>query len=198
MSKQAYIVKTNEDEDRSVIIFVENLEAAKTKAVDLYDWAIEEINDDTIRRSEELDQYSDLGYAPPKDLILKHGWWWECHHCGQSLDENEDDIDKIVGEKDVVFCNTDCQKSHRSEVERVNKEYEDFKSDMLKKFPDLEFKFAGGYPYFTHSATFEFSGCKYGGSARLDEGKLSMFVNPDDYDLWVKLYPNHGKIASSK
>lgn len=79
-------------EGHSEIVFADTPGKAKNGVVHLWDDFIEL---SAIRRP-EFDGYADKGTVPV-EVLLAHGWWWECHKCGDRVyEENSQIIDGIV------------------------------------------------------------------------------------------------------
>lgn len=139
------------------------------------------------RRSPEFDHFTESGKVPTQAL-LDAGWWFECHHCGKRVpDEDFRPIEGLVIKGDAVYCNEKCKHGHDKEVSDRDLKFEEFKDKVKSMRPDLEFtEFQGGYPWITNVAKFTFPGAKYGGSVRDDkgDGNIELFVAGGDMDAW--------------
>lgn len=143
-------------------------------------------------RSPEFDPWSGKGEVPPL-VLLQHGWRFECHGCGASLpdDDDEDDgcLDSTVEHGRFVYCSEACRSSQIAEIMRVNASFEEFQQAVKQKWPGLVFVgFDGGWPILTPIARFTFPGSLYGGGrVRMDqEGRLEVAVASGDISAWER------------
>lgn len=138
------------------------------------------------RRSPEFDHFVESGKVPTQAL-LDAGWWFECHHCGSRvIDEERDDY---IVDGDSVFCNASCKSGHEKDISNRNNKFEQFKEKVQRLRPDLEFtNFQGGYPWVTNIASFTFPGAKYGGSARDQDGNgnITFHIANGDLEVWAE------------
>lgn len=143
-------------------------------------------------RAPQFDQYADQGKVPTM-VLLEHGWWFECSHCGcsimaEQLEETKDTpLDKVVIAGDHVYCNQDCKDKFDNERAERQAKFERFKETVQQARPDLTFTdFQGGGSWITMSAKFSFPGSRYGGSVSDFEanGKLEWFIANGDKAAW--------------
>lgn len=139
------------------------------------------------KRAPEYNKFAEAGVVPTIAL-LENGWWFECHHCGNRVEEDgENSLRTVVidGHR-TVYCDKSCKDAKDTEVARRNTLFKEFKNRLKSARPDLEFtSFTGGYPCITMTAKFMFDGAKYGGTARDDGGELTWFVAGGDQDAWA-------------
>lgn len=153
-------------------------------------------------RASKFDQYADFGKVPTIAL-LEAGWWFECHHCGHRVcdDDSRDEdeitpVDQVVVEGDAVYCNQSCKNGHDKERDDKNTSFISFKQAVQEKRPDLKFtKFQGGYPWITMVAEFTFPGAKFGGSARDQngDGKITWHIANGDIEAWNEYEKSMGR-----
>lgn len=105
---KAYICSNDE---YSTVVFAETRGKARTmaKANDLFDFT--DWIDISVRRAPEFDSFAEQGYVP-KEVLIKHGWWWECK-CGTPQYE-----ETAIVINDSVFCEK-C-------VDKANKFYKNY------------------------------------------------------------------------
>lgn len=92
----------------------------------------------------------------------------------------------IVYDGRRAYCDRICKNSHHREIAELNTRGEAFK-EKLKDRPDLEFSdIEAGWPRIAMSAKFKFTGCKYGGSVRDQEGdgNLTWYIAQVDHPAW--------------
>lgn len=116
----AYAV-TEEDEGTGGIVFAASEEEAIEDAAGEFFGG--EIDGATAYRVEWADAYSP-GPVPFR-VMFQHGWWQECHYCGQMIREDEyDDGNEIsfdITERGrMVFCRPSCMSKHdQDEADRA-------------------------------------------------------------------------------
>ena len=91
-------------------------------------WCEGDFVDQTARRAPAYDKYGSMGNIPASVLVWD-GWYFECHHCGESISEGTlDDLgmtpDSVIGTVNgAVYCSEQCrlgreiQKEHISRIE---------------------------------------------------------------------------------
>lgn len=147
------------------------------------------------RRSPEFDEFASSGKVPTQAL-LDAGWWFECHHCGKRIpDEDFRPMENLVIKGDVVYCDENCKCGHDKEISDRDQAFNLFKDKAKALRPDLEFtEFQGGYPWITNVAKFTFPGAKYGGSARDQngDGNIEFFISNGDLEAWKQYEATRG------
>lgn len=89
--------------DHSVIRFAASNVVARREGANELDCAFDEV--DYCTRSPEFDAYAP-GPVPPL-VAIKHGWWFECRHCGQQASEYSEG--PVIEDGDGVFCSPACE-----------------------------------------------------------------------------------------
>lgn len=89
--------------DHSVIQFATSNVVARREGANELGCEFNEV--DYCKRSPEFDEY-EPGPVPPL-VAIKHGWWFECRHCGQQTDEYSEG--PIIEEGNGVFCSPVCE-----------------------------------------------------------------------------------------
>jgi hypothetical protein len=140
-----------------------------------------------LKRAPEFDSYADEGFVPNK-ILIESGWWFECHHCGHKLheDDEENERNDYVYVNQSVYCNPTCQHKLDKTINDQKTKFESFKRLIQEKRPDLVFSdFHGKYPCITMSAHFTFKGCVHKGSVKGEElDKLDWTVAQSDIPAW--------------
>jgi hypothetical protein len=147
----AFVVSDNY-EDGSVVVFAKTAVAARRYGANELDIDFESV--ESCRRAPEFDAYAEQGRVP-NDVLLEHGWWFECYGCCRRIDsslEGEHDYGsrsrtitlKPVFSGDIVYCCPSCKARDESDMrERRNAEamaISDFQERVLRRFPDAEFE----------------------------------------------------------
>ena len=89
--------------DHTVIQFATNSATARREGANEMGCEWEEV--DYCNRKPEYDSYAP-GPVPPL-VLIKNGWWFECHHCSTQVNEyNEEDP---IPAGDSVFCSAACK-----------------------------------------------------------------------------------------
>lgn len=112
---KAYEVCDNYEGHGCVVFATNSATARREGASELgTDWESIE----SCRRAPHLDQYAP-GPVPPLTMI-KHGWWFECSHCGRRVNSDMEDellddgldpadfVPRPAG-NDGVFCSESCE-----------------------------------------------------------------------------------------
>lgn len=189
MSKPAVAYIAREDwEGHCCVVFHNHGLAARRIGANELDI---EFDDCEISRAPQFDQWAAQGWVPPTALI-RDGWWFECFHCGRRLPDDDDDneigVDKLVERgPDQLYCGSECAEAHDARVSEQNARAEAFEARARKARPDLTWKrFEGRWPSLSCYATFDFTGCKHGGSVRQDPGSddLEWSIATGDLDAW--------------
>lgn len=130
------------DEGACVVFAVSNAAARTKAAAELgTDWHGLE----SCRRAPEFDAYAP-GPVPPL-VLIKHGWWMECLHCGRKVHEHMDDdlLDEGLDPNDFepqpagrksIYCSAACAAQDAAH-ERANSCARNALCDLIyTRFPD--------------------------------------------------------------
>jgi hypothetical protein len=109
---KAYAI-TEHCENTGGIIYAAHAIVARRRGADEFNDG--EFSGISCRRAHWADQY-----APgpcPKLVMIAHGWWFECHGCGETMTESNDDLDpkRFIEGGSAVYCSAECRASWRSE-----------------------------------------------------------------------------------
>jgi hypothetical protein len=117
---KAYMV-TEDSEGHACIVFATNSATARREGGN--ELGVEWEGVESCKRSPEYDQY-----APgpvPNMVLIDHGWWFECSHCGRRVSDDmaqeaEDDglnpdNFEAVESGDWIFCSHECLATDRLE-----------------------------------------------------------------------------------
>jgi len=96
--------------DHSVIRFAASNVVARREGANELGCEFNEV--DYCTRSPEFDAYAP-GPVPPL-VAIKHGWWFECRHCGQQVNEYSEG--PVIEEGDGVYCSPSCEMREFVEV----------------------------------------------------------------------------------
>ncbi|GIC29818.1 hypothetical protein VCSRO147_0623 [Vibrio cholerae] len=183
---------TDESTPKACVVFHHHGLAARRLGSEVFGEEFEYLE---CRRSPEFDEYAESGKVPTKAL-LDAGWWFECHHCGKRIpDEDFRPIEDLVIKGDAVYCDENCKRGHDKEISDRDQAFNLFKDKVKALRPDLEFtEFQGGYPWITNVAKFTFPGAKYGGSARDQngDGNIEFFISNGDLEAWKQYEATRG------
>jgi hypothetical protein len=155
---RAYAV-TESGENTGGIIFARHDIVAKR-------WGANEYGDGDIhsmscRRAPWADHLAESGVVPAK-LMIGHGWHFECHGCGERIDEdwlreNHLPLDGVCGSQNGwVFCCARCKWRHMKYLAAERAAAEEaitcFKAVIRARFGDVEFpvtvgKYGGSHAY---------------------------------------------------
>lgn len=183
MALKAYTVTDEYGEGHGVVRFARHAVTARREGANELDCEFERVS---CRRSPEFDSYAEAGAVPPL-VLIDHGWWMECWHCGTRLESDcEKPRESMIECGRAIYCDESCKAAREARITTQNQRFEAFRERVSKARPDLKWKrFEGAYPCITFYATFDFEGCKYGGSVRQDDdGELSWAIATGDVDAW--------------
>jgi len=116
----AYMV-TEEYEGHSCIVFATNSATARREGG--YELGIEWEEVASCKRASQFDEY-----APgpvPNMVLINHGWWFECNHCGRRISDdmaqeaeddglNPDNFEAVESGSNI-FCSHECLAINRLE-----------------------------------------------------------------------------------
>lgn len=201
---KAYMVR-EPDEGHCVIRFATNNATARREGANELDLEWEDI--ESCNRRPEFDCYAP-GPVPPL-VLIEHGWWFECHHCGRKIDEymaDEIDADGFdsadftpVASGHEVFCCAACQAQRHAE-QRGNKAAKVALIELFDaKFPNCTIKDVHVYGDKLEppdkggmrcTVSFLFPGAKYG--ATYEYGAKDLYVAQGDlpaFYAWQGIEP---------
>lgn len=152
-------------------------------------------------RKPEFDAYAP-GPVPPM-VMIEHGWWFECFHCGRRVsndmsEEIEDDgldpDDFVPRASDIraVFCSAACEAESAANA-RLNEWAKDALAELFEvKFPGATISHLHVYGTklektkrgcgINSSVRFRFPGAKY--ESRWDFGEKEVWVPPIDLEAF--------------
>lgn len=195
---KAYEVR-DDYEGHCVIRFATNSATARREGANELD--IEWTSVESCQRKPEFDQY-----APgpvPAQVLIEHGWWFECWHCGRRVTEDlktevwdeglDPDEFEVVTDGRAVYCSHTCQMTEWAE-RRANQAAHAALIELFEaKFPDctikglhvygqrLEYR-QDKYSGMLCTVRFMFPGAKYG--ATYEYGNPSLYVANGDIDAY--------------
>ena len=186
-------------EGEHVIVFATSGAAARRKGGNELDLMFEEV--EFCRRAPWADEFAGQPFIPAK-AYHDAGWWLYCGNCENQLYDDAEDEDgnrlEIVYDGRHAYCGRDCKDSRDQQIAERNAHGEDFKAKVIAARPDLTFtKFEAGWPRITCIAHFTFPGCKYGGSARDQngDGVIEWYIAQGDQAAW-DFYESERKSAA--
>lgn len=190
---KAYQVDSGNDEGNSCIVFATNNASARRKGAAEFDLCFEEV--ESCRRASEFDEYASQGDVPPL-VLIKHGWWFECHHCGCKVDDEnfdyEEDRDRgepVSTSDGAVYCCAEHRALHWAELtQRQARQHAAIEAASIKfhGWPISRISASGHYwpdskePL---SAEFDFPGRK-GALASWPIGDDMTWISECDRDAW--------------
>jgi hypothetical protein len=200
MNKRLKAYEVRDDyEGHCVIRFAANNATARREGANELD--IEWENVEHCQRKPEFDQY-----APgpvPADVLIEHGWWFECWHCDRRVSEDlkqeveDDDLDPndfdIITDGHAVYCSHRCQMTHWAE-RRANDSAKVALLELFEaKYPDCTIQRLHVYgqkleprerPHGGMLCTvhFLFPGAKYG--ATYEYGSPDLYVANGDIEAY--------------
>lgn len=200
-TKRAYAVR-EDAEGQTVVVFATSGVAARRLGAEQLDLQFEEV--DSCVRSPEFDAYAVSGKVPPL-VLIKHGWQYECDHCGSILGFDTEGPDGFVvgpvSDGNNVYCNDAhlmaAWREQRSLRDRMNAVVE---ACSLKFFGWPIFDLRGHEHYqlggreTISCCDFDFPGRK-GMRVRWDLGDESVWISECDKEAWQALKASIGHIA---
>lgn len=121
----AYAVLENDERTGGIIYATSNIAARRQGANEYGDGELSYV---TCNRAPWADRYH--GKPIPIDLMVLHGWWFECGHCGKRIDEDllwekQIEPEDLIGfEHSVSYCDARCEagaaldKAHREHLQK--------------------------------------------------------------------------------
>lgn len=131
--------------EHGCIVFASNSASARRQGAGELGCDWEDI--ESCRRAQWADEYVDERRVPPL-VMINHGWWFECCHCGCQVSDassNYDDDDneiphEPVAEGDWVFCTPACRDAELKERADRKARKEAARKTALDTFPGVEVK----------------------------------------------------------
>lgn len=184
-------------EGRGVVVFATGGAAARRKGAGELELTFQEV--DSCCRSPEFDRYAP-GPVPPL-VMIDHGWWFECCHCGHhidiyAVDPDGDELDPVADGQSVY-----CSKAHMM-AEWAERRERQARDDAAVEACAIQFHglpisnlrgVRGGHHYKAGGrdtvacCEFDFPG-RTGMLARWDVGGDTVFVSRCDVDVWNALF----------
>ena len=143
---KAYIV-TEEHDGRGCVRFANHNIVARREGANQLDCDFESVS---CRREPAFDAYADTGEVP-RDVMVDHGWWFECMNCSQKIcsePENEDGEPvelAPVYEGEWCFCSQRCRHAFHAEKADQKARADAAESAALAKWPGIEICHVNGY-----------------------------------------------------
>lgn len=187
-----------EDDNTGGIVFATHAVTARRRGANLFN--NDEFNGVSCRRTPWADQYAATGNVPAS-VAIAHGWWYECHGCGATINEdwlheNDLPLDGVVGfDRAAVFCSAICKaEQNLHDAMRYDHERRAIKlleKLVLKRFPGVSFVRTEGltpHAYATShdgvwileqaSVSFDFPGMTYGPATLSVRRRYSSEIGP--------------------
>lgn len=174
-----------QDDEHGCIVFASNSATARRNGASELGCDWEDI--ETCRRAPWADSYAQDRRVPPL-VMIEHGWWFECCHCGERVSDDsyhdDDDGEEIphepVAEGQLIYCTPACRdEDQRERAERTARKAA-AKHAVIKKFPGVTVEWVGDDE--PASVCFKFPGGKYTAHWKVGEDTLS--VSQCDVEAW--------------
>lgn len=144
---------TEECENTGGIVFARHAVTARRLGASEYNGG--EFEGVSCRRAPWADEWADKQEDVPVQLMIAHGWHFECCGCGHRIDEDylhENDLliaDVIGTQRSSVFCNEIC-KAEEALRDAIKRDREKrmlaiMRERVLKRFPGVEFATEGNW-----------------------------------------------------
>lgn len=190
---KAYQVR-DDYEGHSCIQFAINNATARREGANELNIEWEEV--ETCRREPQFDQYAP-GPVPPS-VLIEHGWWFECWHCGEQVDEYTET--EIVYEGSRVYCCMGCRQAAYAKSRRRQAAHAALIEVFESKYPDCTIKHVHVYDDellppakiggAMSSVSFMFPGAKYGATFVYgDDHLLVAHGDLPEYYAWRGIEP---------
>jgi hypothetical protein len=194
---KAYEVR-EPDEGHAVVVFASSGAEARRLGASELDVSFEGV--EYCRRAPQFDAYydvdADVGKVPPL-VLIQHGWWFECSHCGHTVSSDGEDREgnplEPVADGERVYCNQAHQmaewRERRTRSDRMNAVIEacalKFYGWPISNLSAHEHYKAGGRDTVA-CCDFDFPGRK-GMHARWDLGEETVWISQCDQDAWAAM-----------
>lgn len=139
-------------------------------------------------RYPDFDQYAETGVPDP--VLVDHGWWFNCMHCGRKIcnDPTDDDGESIeldpqyLGNR--VFCTPTCHQAFDAERQAEQARADAAEQIAKEKWPGIEVVYKSGHekPPSTGRVHFMFPGGE--GSVDWTVGANVAYVQVRDVEAW--------------
>ena len=178
----AYSVQGSEN---GCIVFASNSASARRQGAGELGCDWEDI--ESCRRAQWADEYVNEPRVPPL-VMIEHGWWFECCHCGCHIDSDQEGYDDDneareldpVEEGGLVFCTPACRDAEAKERADKQARKEAARNAVLEKFPGVEVKWTDDSE--PAKVSFTFPGGKYGAIWTVGDELVS--ISQCDLDAW--------------
>lgn len=168
------------------IVFATNSATARREGANQIDYEWEDI--ESCRRAPWADAYAQERRVPPL-VMIDHGWWFECSHCGTKVSSDSSDYDddgneiphSPVAEGDCVYCTQKCLDAEHKEREERKQWHDESVKATLERFPGVNVQWVSSCA--PASVAFTFPGGKHG--VTWDVGDSTVRLQQDDLDAWA-------------
>lgn len=177
---KAYVVT---DDDGCVVTFAKHAVVARREGACEIGTDFECVS---CRRAPEFDQYAEQGFVPDQ-VLVEHGWWFECMQCSQKIcsEPTDDDGEPIeltpVYEPNRVFCSQKCKDAFEAERLAWKQRGEVVAAAALKNWPGITIKHTNGYEQ-PARVWFSFPGGQ--GQCDWRMGETTLLVEQRDHEAW--------------
>lgn len=181
---KAYIVQDDYGDSGACVRF------AKHNVVARREGALEincEFDGVTCKRYPAFDQYAEQGDVPA-EVLVEHGWFFECMRCSQQVcsnpvDENYDDIElHPIYEGHRVWCSQDCKDKFAAERAAEKQREADVAAAAIKEWPGITVRHTNGYEQ-PSRVWFEFPGGQ--DQVWWRQGEKTVWVSVRDKEAWL-------------
>ncbi|MGL4457274.1 MAG: hypothetical protein ACRCUB_02595 [Plesiomonas shigelloides] len=167
------------------IVFATNSATARREGANQIDCEWEDI--ESCRRAPWADAYVQDRCVPPL-VMIEHGWWFECSHCGTKVSSDSSDYDddgneiphSPVAEGHAVYCTQKCLDAEHKEREERKQWHDEAVNATLERFPGVNVQWVSSCA--PASVAFTFPGGKRGVSWEV--GASTVQLQQDDLEAW--------------
>ena len=194
---KAYAVQNDE---HGCIVFESNSALARRGGANVLGCDWEDI--ESCRRAQWADPYATQRRVPPL-IMMEHGWWFECGHCGVQVSSDscghDDDGNEIphtpVVDGDIVYCTQLCMDKEKLEQEIIQAHADAATQAVTNAYPGVHVLWVGtrhGTDGTAVSFTFP------GGQRAVDwvVGEETVLVCKCDVEAWKKFKNSADEVAA--
>lgn len=169
--------------EHGCIVFASNSATARRNGAGELGCDWEDI--ESCRRAAWADSFAQDRRVPPL-VMIEHGWWFECSHCGCQIsdDSTHDDDDETphqpVAEGDWIFCCPACRDAELQERADRKARKEAATKLVLEKFEGAEVKWVDDSQ--PAKTSFTFPGGKYAATWTVGDELVS--ISQCDLEAW--------------